>query len=353
MSARLGPDGNFEFGRVPEGTYQLQVSPVPLGWTSMALTVERTNLDNVEVQLPLLVTIKGQADVEDGSPFPRVVRDSPIVVQAIAGSGGGQLVTTPILEDGSFELRLPKGRYRIYLQSMPGGYLLRSMTSGFVDLTRTQLDVRDADIPNIELTLGLVRRPEPQGVRVSGRVKFAPTGDMPRSEGVLLVSSSGRRNVAVRESTLAADGTFEFTGVSPGTYNIETFPDNPTALYGIVVNKTDVSGLEFVLPVLIKVKGGIEWADEAGSVPAASRPPVSVQFTRRDGNKVLAWGALAQSGAFHFYLPEGEYRFSVSDIPTSFDLGSVTAGDANILEDGLRVRSESDPPNLRVMIRAK
>jgi hypothetical protein len=68
---------------------------------------------------------------------------------------------------------------------------------------------------------------------------------------------------------------------------------------------------------------------------------------------MLAWGALAQSGAFHFYLPEGDYRFSVTDIPANFDLDSVTAGDADIMEDGLRVRSDSDPPNLRVTLRPK
>jgi hypothetical protein len=107
------------------------------------------------------------------------------------------------------------------------------------------------------------------------------------------------------------------------------------------------------VPVLIKVKGGIEWADSQGAASQPARPNVSVQFTRKEGNKMLAWGALAQSGAFHFYLPEGDYRFSVSDIPSNFDLGSVTSGDANILEDGLRIRSDSDSLDLRVMLRAK
>jgi hypothetical protein len=68
---------------------------------------------------------------------------------------------------------------------------------------------------------------------------------------------------------------------------------------------------------------------------------------------MLAWGALAGAGSFHFYLPEGDYRFSVSGIPENFDLGSVTVGDANILESGLRVRSDGDPQNLRVTLRGK
>jgi hypothetical protein len=48
----LGPDGSFKFRNVPEGRYQIQLSPPPLGWSAMPLTVERVDLENVEVQLP-------------------------------------------------------------------------------------------------------------------------------------------------------------------------------------------------------------------------------------------------------------------------------------------------------------
>lgn len=350
--ARLEPDGSFTFRNVPEGRYQIQLSPAPLGWSTIPLTVEKSDLENVEVHLPTYISVKGRADVEDGSTLPRASRGAPLPIQAVRSSGG-ESVTSSLQGDGTFELLLPRGRYKISVPGIPGGYYLKSMTSGSVDLTLHPFEVGSAPPEDILLTLGVVRRPEPPGVRVTGRVTFAPTGALPHSEGVLLVSSSGGRNVAVRESPIGPDGSFEFSGVSPGTYNIETFPDNPAALYGIVVNKTDVTGIEFVLPVLVKVKGGIEWPDAQGIAAEPARPNVSVQFTRKEGNKMLAWGALAQSGDFHFYLPVGDYRFSVSDIPANFDLGSVTSGDANILEDGLRVRSDSDPPDLRVMLRAK
>jgi hypothetical protein len=204
----------------------------------------------------------------------------------------------------------------------------------------------------IDLTLGFIRPGRPSGVRVSGQVTFAPTGALPKSEGVLLVSAE-KRNDPVYESALAADGSFEFSGVSPGAYHLETYPDSPAALHGIVVGKTDVTGIEFTLPVLVNVTGGIEWANSQGGGVSPPRESVSVQFTRKDGARLLAWGALAQSGAFHFYLPEGEYRFSVSDLPPNFDLGSVTVGDVNILEDGLRVRADANSPSLRVILRGK
>jgi hypothetical protein len=349
---RPSADGSFTFTNVPGGTYQLQLSPTPLGWSSIPLTVANVDLENVQVPLPALIAVKGRVDVEGGALLPRPSRGGLVFVQA-AQRTGGVIVTSPIQDDGTFELSLPKGLYRISLNGIPGGYYLKSMMAGALDLSMAYFDIRDLPPENIELTVGVVKRRESPGVRVTGRVTFPPTGALPRSEGVLLVSASGGRNPVILESSLAPDGSFEFTGVSPGTYSIETFPDNPTALYGIVVEKTDVSGIEFALPVLVKVNGGIEWADAEGAAAPAVRPNLSVQFTRKEGTRVLAWGALAQSDAFHFYLPEGDYRFSVSDIPGSFDLTSVTSGDANVLEDGIRIRSDSDPPKLRVKLRGK
>jgi hypothetical protein len=77
------------------------------------------------------------------------------------------------------------------------------------------------------------------------------------------------------------------------------------------------------------------------------------EFTRNEGDRVLAWGALVQSGAFHFYLPEGDYRFSISNLLPNLDVGSVTSGDVNVLVGGLRVRADGNSPNLRVILREK
>ena len=349
---RVEPDGTFAFANVPEGTYQLQLSPAPLGWSTIPLTVEKIDLRNLEVKLPSLVVIRGRATVEDGTALPRAARGGHIPIQAVQLNGLG-VVTSSIQDDGSFEFKLPQGRYRISVSNLPGAYYLKSIRSGSFDLSMSPLEIGSTSAEDVRVTLGWTRRPETSGVRVTGRVTFAPTGALPRSESVLLVSVSAGKNAAVLESILAPDGAFEFTDVSPGTYNIETYPDTPAALQGIVVNRTDVSGIEFVLPVLVKVRGDIEWVLAEGlSVPAV-RPNVSVQFTRNEGSRVLAWGSLAQSDGFHFYLPEGDYRFSVTDIPPDFDLGSVTSGDSNVLEDGLRVRSSANPPNLRVTLRSK
>jgi len=101
------------------------------------------------------------------------------------------------------------------------------------------------------------------------------------------------------------------------------------------------------------VRGGLEWVDSRGTAVSIAQSNVSVQFSHKEGDRMYAWGALAESGSFHFYLPEGDYRFSISGVPPGFDLGAVTLGNTNILESGLHVRSESEPPSIRIMLHGK
>ncbi len=348
-SASIDSDGSFVFDHVPEGTYRVQLTPAPFGWSAENLTVGTSDSSGIEFKLPEAIVFTGRAVVEDGSPFPRTARGTPISIQA-RRSGIPEVVAS-ILDDGTFVLPLPPGNYRLAVSGIPGGtHYLKSLRNGDWDLQVSPLEVSEAANKDIQLSLGLVQRQRDRGVRVSGRLTFATTGVLPKSDGVLLVDASSDRTKPIRQANLGTDGSFEFTNVPPGTYNLETFPDNPAALYGIAVDAFDVSGIDFAIPPLVQIKGGIEWASSRGAAPAAN---VSVQFTRKLGNRLLAWGTLTQADAFHFYLPEGEYRFSVTNVPANYDVAGAMAGDVNILNSVLLVKSDRDPPVLRVTLRQK
>jgi hypothetical protein len=348
--ASVAQDGSFTFASVAEGTYQVQLSPAPLGWSSEVLYLDKSNAAFLEISLPPLISLRGIAETEDGSAFPRTIRGDAIPIRAVGVRGGE---TSAIVQsDGTFELSLARGDYRISVPGIPAAYYLKSVTAGLTDLSTSTFHVGDGLRQEIRLTLGFSDGSRQKGVRVTGHLTFAITGALLNPESVRLIDASEKKNPEVRESVLSPDGTFEFGNVQPGTYNLETFPDNPVALHGIVVSHTDVTGIEYTLPVLVRVHGGVEWAGSQG-IAAPSQPEFSIQFTRKEGDRMLAWGALARSGSFHFYLPEGDYRFSVSGLPFGFDLGAVTLGNINILESGLRVRSDSEPPALRVVLRGK
>jgi len=115
---RVETDGSFTFSNVPEGRYQIQLSPVPLGWSAAPLNVEKADLENVEVLLPVYVAVKGRVAVEDGSALPLSSRGTALPVQAIR-SNGSEFVTTFVQGDGTFEFLLPRSRYRISMSGIP------------------------------------------------------------------------------------------------------------------------------------------------------------------------------------------------------------------------------------------
>jgi len=352
-SARVSvkEDGAFSFDSVVEGRYQIQLRPLPIGWSSEFVTVNESNAAALEIPLPAVISIRGVVETEDGNAFPNTTRGVAIPIRAVGVLGGE--ANTYVRNDGTFELQLPRGEYRVSVPGISAAYVVKSLKAGTADLSRSTFRVGEGLADEIRLMLGTAPDAPQEGVRVTGHLTRATRGDRLIAEGVLLVEAGERKNPAVRESVLSPDGTFEFRNVPPGIYNLETFPDNPTALHGIAVDRTDVTGIEYTLPVLIKVRGGLEWVDSRGTAVSIAQSNVSVQVSHKEGDRMYAWGALAESGTFHFYLPEGDYRFSISGVPPGFDLGAVTLGNTNILESGLHVRSESEPPSIRIMLHGK
>jgi hypothetical protein len=351
-------DGSFLFRGVPEGVYAIQLAPAPPGWAGASVTVEREAIASLEVTLPPNFEVRGRLVVEDGSEPPRLSRNAPIPIQALSGVAGRTPVIQTIEDDGAFALRLVSGSYRISASAIPRDYYVKSIRYGSLDLTLSNLDLHAPPTGVIEIVLGFSGAMRP-GVRVSGRVIPPAGGALAKTEGLTLSPSSGGRYAPVIETAVASDGSFEFRGITPGSYDLQTVPDSPVSLRNIGVNRSDVTGIEFALPVLYKVHGVIEWV--AATVAASIPPqPVSIQFLKTDmrddssetgGARV--WSSLGHDGAFQAYLPEGDYRFSITGVPARYGLDAATFNSVNLLTSDLPVRSTPEPLEIRVLLREK
>ena len=347
---RIGLDGSFEFLRLIPGEYRL--SSNLRGSAPVSVLVAETDIRNIVI--PVIDCNAG------ASVSGRLVGSALPAVQSISltGSKVGCTPTTSVASDGSFSFKnVPEGLYQFRLSPVPPGWMATGVAvekTDVIDLeVRLPVTVSINGHARVEDGSELEKPSLPEGLRLAGQLSFAATGAQPGPQSVVLVSTSEYRNAVLRTANVSPDGSFEFTGVPSGTYNLETYPDNPAALYGIVVDNADVTGVRFSIPTLVKVEGRIEWPNIQGLTVSPDRSRVSVQFTRKEGTRTLAWGTLSQNGSFRFYLPEGDYRFSMGDIPAGFSLGTVTFSDINILEEGLHVRSNSDPPSLRVTLRER
>jgi hypothetical protein len=349
--ADVGPDGSFIVENNAADIYSVHLTPSPLGYEMAGIEVDDRNVA-VNIRLPVMIELKGRVTVENGGRLPRFSRGDVIRVQA-SKVRGNESATQPVNDDGSFTLKVFGGNYQVAAPAVPRNYRVKSMFYGAVDLSKDFIQVDGPMSDEIRITLGFEEGFHP-GVRISGRVIPPSGGDLAKPGGVLLVSSQGGRDASSWETTLGSDGSFEFVGVESGRYDLQTVPDSPIALREIVVGRTDVKGLEFTLPVLFKINGAIEWRDERGGALTNAPADVSIQFSRKDetnDRSLLVYSSLAQAGAFQAYLPEGDYRFSLSGLPQRFNVRSVAFGAEELLETDLRVRSGLNPMNIRVTLR--
>lgn len=242
-------DGTYRFDVVTSGSVKMEVRSTHdrrYVWASRIVTVEPDKVNTIDWVLEPAKSISGRALFTDGRPAAGAwidfrLADTDENARAPEGSEGGQADA-----NGEFTIKcLPSGRYR--LVGRVGD-----------DQVESEPVIAAAGTTNVELRF-------PSAVAIGGVVRFK---DGTPAVGVSVSpwpadEAGQRRGFRMRSARTAADGTFRFGDLLPGTYNLvidaEGAPGisiRPKRVNGVAAGTTNLTiELERGLTVVGRVLG--------------------------------------------------------------------------------------------------
>lgn len=186
-------------------------------------------------------TLQVRVQLEGGAKMPVSASGAFTGIRFTDVNLGSQL--TQLLKN-SFSVSLtPTGstpEFRVGIENLPEGYIVKSMTYGTTDVMANSLKIPSSrqTAPELAITLTTVPVPAVSGVRVTGRAKDL----YPRA-----IYLSGIPGI------LYSDGTYEFRGVPPGRHGIATLGTStlPSLGVSIVVGDRDLEGVDLGEPAIL------------------------------------------------------------------------------------------------------
>jgi hypothetical protein len=174
--------------------------------------------------------------------------------------------------------------------------------------------------------------PAPTSVfKVSGTIvredKRAPDS-VPNADRILLRGAGAPKVLDIETS-----GAFEFTRVSPGSYEIVIGPMVTMEPLKVVVTDKDVTGLRVVVPDLVSV-GGTVIVDGGGPYPR-----FQLVFSRIDTTQPRPPVNVPTATLFAATLSPGQYRVAANGLPKGYALKSMTLGTTDVLTQPMSLAS--------------
>lgn len=264
-------------------------------------------------------TVTGQLKTLDGAPAISVrVAAMPVPTSNAKPEDGVQYFTYPPPEastltdnQGRYRLvNLPPGRYYI----MAGAFGVPTYYPGKDDIETATAVTLGPGTNSANLDFKLSRL---LGGRITGKVNAANRD--PQMKATLL----GGKLEELLDAEVAADGSFEFGHVLPGTYLLGLFPRPPGFSSMVVkVGDRDVTGLALNLPPTHTVSGKI--IVQNGPLPHALLAFATAQSYED--------GTINPDGTFTVKLHSARHHLDLAGMPVGYSVSSVKIGSQDVTE---------------------
>ncbi len=360
-AAQTDAEGRFAFRDLDPGTYRLVGERPgfhqqaygarlnPNAGTPLAVTADQSLKDVIFKLVPDAV-ISGQVLDQDGEPMPNLMVSAR---RSGYNSGTREWVNAGTMQTndrGEYRIAgLRPGRYIVLASNMNLGIALAGISregpsdtpdtayastyyGNTPDVTRAApLDVKmgeDRRATNIQM----IKAPT---VRVRGKVVNPPEGAQLVMMLMRTGSGSGQPagNLGIAQP---ADGSFEISGVTPGSYLLTARsaadPLKTAGAMPVEVGDRHVEGLEFRLSPGAEVKGRVTIPGET----AAGESPLTVMLQSSDGFPIDPPSATAGAdGRFTVNgVYPGKYSVRVSGLPDNAYVLSIKLGGHDVDDSG-------------------
>jgi hypothetical protein len=194
---------------------------------------------------------------------------------------------------------------------------------------------------------------ETRAVRIRGQITNGVTGQPAGGASVMLVSRVGT-NTTPNVAGVAPNGTFEFRGVVPGTYDAVARLNNGqlSAHIPIEVGNVDVENLSLLLQPGFNLTGTIAVEGLGSNEDSASLANIRVELRSVPFIPLIAGSnnGTVQNGSFTLSgLTAGDYQLRVTGGNPSHYVKSARLGAIDVLNSGLRIDGPPQGP-LQIVI---
>lgn len=141
-------------------------------------------------------------------------------------SDGRQSPFAQLQQDGSFSFAqqpIPPGRYEVYIQNVPDGYV-KSVTAKGAAAAGDTVEIADGASVQLSVTVGKGVRAKLDGIALKD-------GKPTSGAMILLLPQDGKRSLLIRRDQSDSDGTFTLPEIVPGRYTLLAVDDGRDLAY--------------------------------------------------------------------------------------------------------------------------